>query len=128
MQEKHLFEYAVIRIVPRVEREEFINAGVILYCSSKSFLKTCYHLDPLKLNAISKDIDITELEERLVAFRYICEGWEQGGPIAKLPLASRFRWLTSTRSTIIQLSAVHPGFCAQPEMALERLYQQLVIN
>ena len=126
MQEKHLFEYAVIRVVPRVEREEFINAGVILYCSSQRFLETKFTLNEERLKAFAADLDILQLEKRLQAFEKICTGARAGGPIAKLPIASRFRWLIATRSTIIQTSPVHPGMCVDAKETLVRLYSQLV--
>jgi hypothetical protein len=121
-----LFEYAVIRVVPRVEREEFINVGIILYCSAKGFLKTLYALPEKKLRAFSDELDMQELEERLQAFERICGGRAKGGTIGQLPVAARFRWLTATRSTIVQTSAVHPGLCVDPAETLCRLYAQLV--
>ena len=127
MQEKHLFEYAVIRVVPRVEREEFLNVGVILYCSAKRFLETRYQLNEQKLLTFSQDLDIEEIENWLCAFTNICAGSAEGGPIGKLPIASRFRWLTSTRSTIMQISSVHPGLCVDPAETLSRLYNKLVL-
>jgi hypothetical protein len=126
MQEKHLFEYAVIRVVPCVEREEFMNVGIILYCAAKGFLKTVYALPEKKLRAFSEAMDLQELEERLRAFERICGGRTEGGPIGQLPVAARFRWLTATRSTIVQTSAVHPGLCVDPAETLCRLYVQLV--
>jgi hypothetical protein len=126
MQEKHLFEYAVIRIVPRVEREEFINAGVILYCRAERFLQAKFKLDKERLNAFAPDLDLSQLEKRMQAFESICAGNTDGGPIAKLPLSSRFRWLTATRSTVVQISSVHPGLCANANETLNKLYQQLV--
>lgn len=126
MQEKHLFEYAVIRVVPRVEREEFLNVGVILYCSSKRFLQTKFELNEERLVAFFKDIDLMQLKERLDAFVQICEGSKQGGTIAKLPIASRFRWLTASRSTIVQISPVHPGLCDDPTKRLSKLFNELV--
>lgn len=127
MQDKHLFEYAVIRVVPRVEREEFLNVGVILYCKTKKYLGVTFHLDLARLCTLSADMDVTELGEYLRAFEVICRGGEEGGPIARLPLAERFRWLTATRSTIVQTSRVHPGFCTEPAVTLERLERQLVL-
>src|SRR5690606_12661027 len=102
MQDKHLFDYAVIRVVPRVEREEFINVGVVLYCSSKKSLQTAIFLDEQKLRAISPDIDIEEVKMHLTAFEKISRGGKGGGPIGLLDVSSRFRWLTAKRSTIIQ--------------------------
>jgi len=127
MQEKHLFEYAVIRVVPCVAREEFLNVGVILYCSAQGFLKTRYHLNGERLRAFSSAVDKQELQERLWAFERICQGGAAGGTIGRLPLASRFRWLTATRSTVVQTSPVHPGLCADAGETLDRLYSQLVL-
>jgi hypothetical protein len=126
MQEKHLFEYAIIRVVPRVEREEFLNTGVIIYCAGQNFLHSKFTLNKEKLLAFCDDVDIDELEKRLAAFEQICKGAIDGGPIAKLPTASRFRWLTATRSTIVQTSPVHPGLCADAADTLQKLYTELV--
>ncbi|GAB3549467.1 DUF3037 domain-containing protein [Spirosoma fluminis] len=126
MPEKHLFEYAVIRVVPRVEREEFLNVGVIVYCSAQGFLRTVYALPEERLRAFSPDVDIEELHERLRAFERICAGRREGGPIGQLPTAGRFRWLTAARSTIVQTSPVHAGLCTDASETLSRLYEQLV--
>ncbi|HEX5024373.1 MAG TPA: DUF3037 domain-containing protein [Agriterribacter sp.] len=127
MQEKHLFEYAVIRIVPRVEREEFLNVGVILYSSKAQFLQVMFELDEERLHSLSTTLDMEEVKAHLYAFERICVGGSKAGPIGKLDMASRFRWLTATRSTIVQTSKVHPGLCADPRHALERLFTQLVL-
>lgn len=127
MQENYLYEYAVVRIVPRVEREEFLNVGVILYCPKKGFLKVRYQLDEARLKAFSCNLEVSELKEYLQTLERICIGGKNGGPIGVLPIASRFRWLTATRSTIIQTSKIHPGFCIDPEETLNRLYNQLVL-
>ena len=127
MQEKHLFEYSIIRVVPRVERGEFLNVGVIVYCSAQRFLKTMFMLDEKKLFAIYEDLDLSELEERLRAFEEISNGSSAGGTIAKLPIASRFRWLTATRSTVVQTSPVHPGLCVNANETLMKLHAQLVL-
>src|SRR5919199_4079359 len=121
MHGKHLFEYAVIRVVPRVEREEFLNVGVILYCRDLKFLQTKYTLDKERLRALCGALDCSEVEEHLRAFHRICTGDADGGPIARLDLASRFRWLTAARSTVVQTSNVHPGFCDDAGEMLERL-------
>jgi len=126
MQEKHLFEYAVIRVVPRVERQEFLNVGVILYCAGQHFLQAKFELNDKKLSAFGDDLDIAELHKLLCAFEQICLGTPQGGPISKLPAASRFRWLTATRSTILQTSPVHPGLCDDACETLDRLYTEMV--
>lgn len=127
MQGKHLFEYAVIRAVPRVEREEFINIGVILYCASLKFLHLQYHLDEKKLNAFCNAVNPSELLERIQGFEKICNGSQDGGPIARLPIASRFRWLTSARSTVVQTSKIHPGLCDDANDTLRKLMLQLVL-
>ena len=127
MPEKHLFEYAVIRVMPRVEREEFLNVGVILYCSAQGFLKTMYTLNEDRLCAFSDKVDCQELTERLLAFERICAGRREGGTIGQLPIAGRFRWLTATRSTVVQTSPVHPGLCTNAQETLEKLFEQLVL-
>ena len=127
MHGKHLFEYAVIRVVPRVEREEFLNVGVVLYCREQQFLRVKYTLNKEKLLPFCGPLDCTEVEEHLRAFDLICKGDPAGGPIAALDLPSRFRWLTATRSTVVQSSKVHPGFCTSAEETLEQLHSQLVL-
>ncbi|EMR03272.1 DUF3037 domain-containing protein [Cesiribacter andamanensis] len=126
MQDKHVFEYAVIRVVPCVEREEFLNVGVILYCAARGFLKTSYQLNEQRLLALCPELDLDELQQRLETFGRICRGKAEGGAIGQLPPASRFRWLTATRSTIVQTSPVHPGLCQDPQETLNRLHAQLV--
>lgn len=126
MPGKHLFEYAVIRVVPRVEREEFLNVGVILYCAAEGFLQTRFTLDEDRLRAFSGVLDMDELEARLRAFERICAGRREGGPIGQFAVSARFRWLTATRSTVVQTSAVHPGLCTDAGATLERLFEQLV--
>lgn len=125
--QKDLFEYAVIRVVPRVEREEFMNVGVVLYCAKQRFLQVLFQLDEDRLQAFSPDLDINEVNAYLCAFQHICNGSISGGRIARLPIAERFRWLTATRSTVVQTSRVHPGFCSDPAEALQRLYMQMVL-
>ena len=127
MQGKQLFEYAVIRVVPRVEREEFLNVGIILYSKQQKFLQCRYQLDENRLRAVCPTIDITEIAEYLLALEHICQGSPEGGPIAKLDAASRFRWLTATRSTVVQTSKVHPGFCSDLPEALRKLQEELVL-
>ncbi len=127
MQENQLFEYAVIRIVPRVEREEFLNVGVILYCPKQKFLKAKFHLNEKRITHFCDQLDMNEIEEHLKTFQFISAGKKDAGPIAQLPTAERFRWLTATRSTIIQTSKVHPGFCDDPEKTLNKLFDKLVL-
>lgn len=128
MQERQLFEYAIIRVVPRPEREEFLNVGVILYCKNAAYLAMRYTIDNIKLAGFCDDGCMVELKEHLAAFEEICNGNKSStSPIAKLDKASRFRWLTATRSTILQSSKVHPGLCIDPSATLDRLFEQLVL-
>ena len=127
MPENHLFEYAVIRVVPRVEREEFLNIGIVLFCAKQKFLQAKYHLDGHRLLTFCCDIDIDELKQHLYSFERICKGEKDGGPIGTLDIASRFRWLTATRSTVVQTSKVHPGFCKDAGITLEKLFNELVL-
>jgi hypothetical protein len=127
MQEMYLFEYAVVRVVPRVEREEFLNVGVVLYCRQKRFLQGLLTLNEARLCSFSPAVDCTELKAYLHAFEQICNGDVNAGPIGKLDQAARFRWLTATRSTVVQTSKIHPGFCVDPFEKLTRLHAQLVL-
>ena len=127
MQENHLFEYAVIRIVPRVELEEFLNVGVILYSRKQNFLQALFRLDKTRLQIFSDKIDMEEVEDHLLSFERICNGSTDSGPIGQLDMASRFRWLTATRSTVVQTSKVHPGFCNNAAEAIQKLFEQLVL-
>src|SRR4051812_43183483 len=126
MQENQLFEYAVIRVVPRVEREEFLNVGVILYAKKPQFLKVVYFLSEERVLSLAPDLDIEEVRCHLTAFEQIAHADTGGGPIAQLDHASRFRWLTARRSTIVQTSAVHPGLSTDMEKTLEKLFGEMV--
>ncbi len=127
MQDIHLFEYAVIRVVPRVEREEFLNAGVILYCAQQRFLKMIFSLNEERFKCFLNYLNIEEVKGHLHAFEQISIGGADAGPIGKLDMASRFRWLTATRSTVVQSSKVHPGLCADARLTLMRLHERLVL-
>lgn len=122
------FDYAVIRVVPLVEREEFFNAGVILFCPQRKFLEVRIHLDRAKWNAFLPTVDVEEVERHLEAIRKICMGEPTAGPIAQLPQRARFHWLSAPRSTLIQVSAVHSGICKEPEEALDRLFANQVLG
>ncbi|MEP6584773.1 MAG: DUF3037 domain-containing protein [Ginsengibacter sp.] len=126
MQEKDLFEYAVVRIVPKVEREEFLNVGVVLYCAKQKFLKVLYTIDEKRLEVFCMDCDVQAVKEYLFAFETVAKGGSNSGEIGKLTIAERFRWLTATRSTMVQTSKVHPGFCEDAGKTLEKLFSQLV--
>ena len=122
-----VFEYAVIRVVPRVEREEFVNVGVLLLCRAANFLGVRWQLDEPRLRAFAGPaLDLDDLRARLTAIERICAGRAAGGPIGQLGLAERFRWLTAARSTVVQLSAVHPGLCSDGPATLDRLFEEVV--
>ncbi len=122
-----LFEYAVIRVVPRVERGEFINVGVVLFCKNQKFLRAKIALDEIRLTALFPKTDAEKIARNLRSFENICAGQSSKTPIAALDDASRFRWLTARRSTIIQTSEVHPGLCKNAEDTLNSLFEQLVL-
>jgi hypothetical protein len=122
------FDYAIIRVVPRPEREEFINAGVILFCLQRQFLAARVHIDEPRLKALWPEIDMELLRPHLEAFPKICAGDVSAGPIAKLCRRERFHWLVAPRSTLIQISPVHSGLCESPEKALDRLFEVSVLT
>lgn len=126
MPEQCPFDYAVIRVVPRVEREEFINAGVIVSCPSRNFLKAGIELDYERLTLLDPNLDREVIRKHLAAIQAICEGGAQAGPIGKLPMRARFHWLVAPRSTVIQTSPVHTGLCEDGDSMLERLLDTMV--
>lgn len=126
MPENRLYEYAVIRIVPRVERAEFINAGIILYCHELKFLGMKYLVDSKKILTLNPKADLQKITDLLEAFHKVCYGLEGSGNIGKLTPAERFRWLSARRSTIIQVSEVHPGFLEIPDQEIEKLFNEFV--
>jgi hypothetical protein len=125
--ELHSFDYAVLRVVPRVEREEFINAGVLLFCVAHRFLAARIHVDEARVRALCSDIDCGLIRERLEAVERVCQGDPDAGPIAHLTQRQRFHWLVAPRSTMLQVSPVHSGLCESPEHALDSLFKQLVL-
>ena len=126
MRERTSFEYAILRVVPRVEREEFINAGVVLFCLARDFLAARVELDVARLRALAPDVDVQLVKEHLDAFPRICAGGPDSGPIGKLPLKERWHWLVAPRSTIVQVSPAHAGLCEAPELELEHLLDLMV--
>jgi hypothetical protein len=124
--EKSSFSYALIRLVPRVEREEFINVGVIVYCPARSFLQAAIELDMVRLAAVAPDFSVEEIEPHLEAIQVICRGGVSAGAIGSLSLSARFHWLTAPRSTVIQTSMVHTGMCDDPETVLSDLLSKMV--
>jgi hypothetical protein len=119
------FDYAVLRVVPRVDREEFINAGVIVFCAEQPFLGARVRIDEARLKALWPSLDVELVRHHIEAVPRICSGDPAGGPIALLSPRERFHWLVAPRSTIIQVSPVHSGLCETPADALERLFRQL---
>lgn len=119
-----LYEYAVIRVIPKVEREEFINAGVVVFCKKTGYLNCKISLSDYKLKCLDPKVDIEQVRKNLEAFERIAKGSDDNSVISKLSPAERFRWLTATRSTIIQCSKVHPGFADSEDTALSHLVQR----
>jgi hypothetical protein len=126
VQDHFIYDYAVIRVVPKVEREEFINVGVILSCPEKEFLEAVIELDEQKLKTLDPEFDIETAKTHLAAFPVICEGGTKAGEIGRLTQKERFNWLTSPKSTIIQTSPVHTGYCKNPARVLEHLVNTMV--
>ncbi len=121
------FEYAVLRVVPRVDRGECINAGVVLYCQSEGFLDARVHLDPALLKALDPDADLETVQAHLEAVRSVCEGGPEAGSVGRLPLGERFGWLVAPRSTVVQPSPVHTGLTDDAEAELELLLSRMVL-
>ena len=122
------FEFAIIRVVPRVEREEFVNAGVIVFCLAQKFLGSLVQVDEARLKALWPELDVRMVREHLEAFPEVCAGSAGSGPIAAMPIRDRFHWLVSPRSTVIQISPVHSGLCGSPQAEVTRLFRELVCS
>lgn len=120
------YDFAAIRVVPRVEREEFVNVGVIVHCPERKFLGAKIEVDEARLKALWPRLDLEAVRQHLDSIPQICAGTRDGGPIAVLSVAERFHWLVAPRSTIIQISPVHSGICMSPEPVLEELFARLV--
>jgi hypothetical protein len=120
------FSYAVLRVVPHVEREEFLNAGVVVFCDALDYLAARVELDEARLLALAPGADPALVQRHLEAVPRICAGETEGGPIGRLPLRERWHWLVAPRSTILQTSTAHAGLCLAPGDALERLFEQVV--
>lgn len=127
MQDKILYEYAVIRIFPKVEREEFINAGIMIFSKSAKKLLIKTHFNEKKFRAYESELDEEQVKLNLKSFEMIATCDENGGPISQMDMPSRFRWLTAVRSSSIQTSRPHPGFADDLELTLERLFEELVL-
>ncbi|MGO1069987.1 DUF3037 domain-containing protein [Lysobacter sp. CA199] len=120
------YDYAVIRVVPRVEREEFVNVGVLVSCPQAQLLAAGIELDSERLRALDPSVDVEAVRLHLQAIDRICQGGRDAGPIGQLPARARFHWLTAKRSSIIQMSAVHTGRCAQSDAIVEHLLERMV--
>ena len=127
MPAHEVYDYAVVRVMPRVEREEFVNAGVIISCQRTGHLQAAMALDEARLLALDPNVDMETVQRHLGAIVAICEGAAHGGPIAQLPMRARYHWLTAKRSSIIQTSPSHMGLCMQPGEALARIMQRMVL-
>ena len=127
MHAHDVYDYAIVRVVPRVEREEFVNAGVIVSCQRSGFLQAAMALDEQRLLALDPQVDMDLVHRHLQSMVAICQGLPQAGPIALLPFRARFHWLTAKRSSMIQTSVVHTGLCTQADHALERILQRMVL-
>jgi hypothetical protein len=120
------YDYAVLRVVPRVDREEFVNVGVIVSCPARGFLDARIELDERRLAALDATIDLEAVRTHLASIPIICAGGEKAGPIGRLSQRERFHWLVAPRSTIIQTSRVHTGRCTEPKDVLEHLLDVMV--
>jgi hypothetical protein len=120
------FEYSIVRVVPRVEREEFLNVGVLVFCLVQEFLEARIEFDAARLQGFAPWLDAGSVEEHLQTVPLVCAGGAGAGPIGQMPLRARFHWLVAPRSTIIQMSPVHSGLCHDPRAALEQLLDRTV--
>ncbi len=127
MHEKNLYEYAVIRVVPKVEREEFLNVGIVLFCKKAKFIKVLHSFNVEKALLFSAETDVEQIQMNLLAFEKVAHGTKDGGPIALMDVPSRFRWLTALRSSVIQTSRPHPGLCDDLENTTQRLFEEFVL-
>lgn len=127
MHAQHLYEYAIIRVVPRVEREEFINIGLIVFCKRQRYLRIQSFIPTEKINLFCSEIDLEQLQINLDCFSKIVDGKKEGGPIAVFETAERFRWLTAIKSSSLQTSRPHSGLCFDLDTTFERLYVELVL-
>lgn len=127
MPGEHLYEYAVIRVLPKVEREEFINVGIILFSKKNNYLKSRYVVNEYKLKLFSSELDIESIHNHLQVFDKICSGEKNAGSIASMEVPERFRWLTAVRSASIQTSRPHPGLTDNLDETFERLFTELVL-
>lgn len=127
MHASNSYDYALIRLVPNVERGECLNVGVILFCRTLDFLGARIYLNEVRSLAMSPDLDLLAVQQQLDTIVLICEGGPEAGPLGKMSQSERFNWLVSPRSTIIQISPTHEGVCDNPEVTLEHLFKTMVL-
>ena len=126
MQEDKIYEYAVIRLVPKVEREEFFNIGLVMFSKKEKFIRVEFHICKDKFSLMNSKLDYDEVQHNLESFQKIANGDKDGGPIAQLDIPERFRWLTAVRSAVVQTSRPHPGKSKDLDETFERLFEELV--
>lgn len=126
MQEVKIYEYAVIRLVPKVEREEFFNIGLVMFSKKEKFIRVEFYLCPDKFQLMHNQLDFDEVYKNLESFKKVAEGAKDGGPIAQLEIPERFRWLTAVKSAVVQTSRPHPGKSKDLNATFERLFEELV--
>lgn len=126
MQEVNLYEYAVIRLVPRVEREEFFNIGLVMFSKKAKYIRVEFHLCEEKFRVMHNELDYNEILKNLEHFQSVAKGEKSAGPIAELDIPERFRWLTAVRSAVIQTSRPHPGKTKDLDKTFEKLFEELV--
>jgi hypothetical protein len=127
MSERRAFDYAIVQVVPRVERDERLNVGVILFCPAADYLGCRFALDEARLRALAPDLDIGAVARQLEAIRAVVAGDASAGPIAGLSASERFHWLSAARSTVVQPAAAHAGLSEDPETALQRIFDNAVV-
>lgn len=127
MQELNRYEYAVVRYVPCIEREEFINVGLAMMCKRRRWIKVQIRLAEDKIKALSPDANLDTLANQLQSFVAIAEGSRSAGPLATYPVEERFRWISAVKSSVIQTSRPHPGLCADLEETFSRLFEEQVL-
>lgn len=127
MQEDKIYEYAVIRLVPKVEREEFFNIGLVMFSKKEQFIRMEFHLCPDKFKLMHSKMDFEDVLQNLESFQKIANGDQEGGPVALMEIPERFRWLTAVRSSAIQTSRPHPGKSKDLEKTFAKLFEELVV-
>ncbi|MGI9652159.1 DUF3037 domain-containing protein [Chryseobacterium sp. RLHN22] len=127
MQEDKIYEYAVIRLVPKVEREEFFNIGLVMFSKKEKFIRVQFYLCPDKFKLMHSKLDYEDIIQNLESFQKIADGKKDGGPIAALEVPERFRWLTAVRSAVIQTSRPHPGKSKDLDKTFDKLFNELIL-